>query len=181
MKPFTIRALAKKVGLSRSTLLYYDRMGLLSPSGRSEAGYRLYSEADVARLERLMLYRDAGLPLEKIRQLLDAGEDRGREALTGRLAQINDEIQALREQQRVIVRLLGDVTLARGARALNKETWIALLQATGLSEADMDRWHREFERRAPEAHHDFLESLGIPRDEIALIRQWSRSDRSQQE
>ena len=72
MRSLTIRALANKFGLSRSTLLYYDRMGLLCPSGRSEAGYRLYSATDVARLQRLVLYREARLPLERIRQLLDA-------------------------------------------------------------------------------------------------------------
>lgn len=175
MKPLTIRVLANKFRLSRSTLIYYDRIGLLKPSTRSEAGYRLYTASDVARLERLSLYREAGLPLKAIRPLLDAPADRSREALTARLGQINNEIHALREQQRVIVQLLGDTSFARDARALDKESWIALLRATGLNESDMDRWHQEFERRAPEAHHDFLESLGIPPEEVELIRQWSRS------
>jgi DNA-binding transcriptional MerR regulator len=174
MKSLTIRALARSFGLSRSTLLYYDRIGLLRPSGRSAAGYRLYSDADFARLQRLVLYREAGLPLDSIAHLLDAPEDRGRDALTARLGQINAEIQALREQQRVIVRLLGDEALASGTRALTKEAWVALLRATGLTERDMDRWHQEFEHRAPEAHHDFLESLGIGPDEVAQIRAYSR-------
>jgi DNA-binding transcriptional MerR regulator len=176
MKTYTVRAIARRFGLSRSTLLYYDRIGLLRPSGRSSAGYRLYSEADMARLARVMVYRDAGLPLDAIGALLDAPEDRGRDALTARLGQINEEIQVLREQQRVIVRLLGDAALAHGARAMTKEAWIALLRATGLSDADMDRWHREFEHRAPEAHHDFLLSLGIPPEEIEKIRAFSRGD-----
>lgn len=128
MKPLTVRALAKKFGLSRSTLLYYDRIGLLTPSTRSEAGYRLYSPTDVARLEGLVLYRDAGLPLEAIRPLLDAPADRGRDALTARLAQINHEIHTLRQQQRVIINLLGDESFALNVRSLSKEPGLACCQ-----------------------------------------------------
>lgn len=128
MKPLTVRALAKKFGLSRSTLLYYDRIGLLTPSTRSEAGYRLYSPTDVARLEGIVLYRDAGLPLEAIRPLLDAPADRGRDALTARLAQINHEIHTLRQQQRVIINLLGDESFALNVRSLSKEPGLACCQ-----------------------------------------------------
>jgi DNA-binding transcriptional MerR regulator len=178
MKNLTINALGRRFGLSRSTLIYYDKIGLLRPSERSGAGYRLYSEPDVARLERLIIYRDAGLPLDTVRELLEAPGDRGRELLTARLADINGEIHALREQQRIIVRLLGESSLAAKSRALTKDAWIDLLRATGLSPEDMDRWHHEFEMRAPEAHHDFLESLGIPADEIEKIRAYSRRDES---
>jgi hypothetical protein len=40
----------------------------------------------------------------------------------------------------------------------------------------MENWHVEFERTSPEAHQDFLESIGIAPDEIDLIREWSRQD-----
>ena len=46
-------------GISRTVLLYYDTIGLLKPSGRTGAGYRIYSEADVQRLKQIMIYRDA--------------------------------------------------------------------------------------------------------------------------
>ena len=59
---------------------------------------------------------------------------------------------------------------------MTKERWVSLLQATGLNETDMEKWHIEFERIAPEAHQDFLESLGIPDIEIKLIRQRSREN-----
>ena len=48
----TVGRLAKRFGLSRSTLLYYDRLGLLCPSGRSGGDYRLYEDADAQRLDR---------------------------------------------------------------------------------------------------------------------------------
>jgi hypothetical protein len=49
------------------------------------------------------------------------------------------------------------------------------MQAAGFSDDDMHRWHIEFERAAPEDHQEFLGSLHIPGDEIAKIREWSRS------
>jgi hypothetical protein len=59
---------------------------------------------------------------------------------------------------------------------LTKETWVEILRASGLDEAGMENWHVEFERTSPEAHQDFLESIGIAPDEIDLIREWSRQD-----
>ena len=56
---------------------------------------------------------------------------------------------------------------------MTKERWVQLLSACGLDEADRGRWRREFEKLSPEAHQDFLESLGLPAAEIALIRKWS--------
>jgi len=59
--------------------------------------------------------------------------------------------------------------LKRG-RSLGKEQWVALLRQMGLDDRDMARWHAVFESEAPEAHRDFLESLGIPKDDVARIR-----------
>jgi len=58
-----------------------------------------------------------------------------------------------------------------------KESWIKLLETAGLDEAARNNWHAEFERLAPDAHQDFLESLGIPAEEVALIRKFSRMGR----
>ena len=170
---YTVGQLGRRHGLSRSALLYYDSIGLLVPSGRSAANYRLYSEADAERLTRILAYRDAGVPIEAIRALLAAGPAAGAALLERQLLALNAEIARLRTQQRVIARLLGGAQALQGSRTLDKAAWVGLLAATGLSEADMDLWHVEFERRAPEAHQDFLEALGIPLAEIAAIRQRS--------
>ena len=49
----------------------------------------------------------------------------------------------------------------------------AMLRATGLDEDEMRTWHVEFERMAPQAHQDFLESLGFDAERIAEVRAWS--------
>jgi len=52
------------------------------------------------------------------------------------------------------------------------------MKASGFSEADMRKWHAEFERSAPEEHQEFLAFLHIPEKEIRSIREWSRKEHS---
>lgn len=170
----TIGQLAKKYALSRSTLIYYDKLGVLSPSGRSYSNYRLYSDADRDKLDRIMLFRSAGLSLETIAQLLGRKGGELATALEQRLSSLNNEIQALRNQQKVILSLLKNTGAEHGARVLDKATWVSILRGAGLDEAGMRQWHIEFENTSPEAHQDFLESIGIGPDEIEKIRAWSQ-------
>ena len=60
-----------KSRVSVRALHHYDEIGLLVPSGRTAAGYRLYDEADVLRLQQILIGRELGLSLEQIRQSLD--------------------------------------------------------------------------------------------------------------
>lgn len=62
---------AKRAGVTVRTLHYYDRMGLLRPSGRTDAGYRLYAERDLVRLEQVVALKFVGFPLKQIRELLN--------------------------------------------------------------------------------------------------------------
>lgn len=171
---YTIGQLAKRFGLSRSTLLYYDSIDLLPASGRSTSGYRLYTEQAVQRMTQIQTYRDAGLPLETIRTLLASGTDEPTAVLERQLQELNSEISRLRQQQQVIVRLLNSASALTNSRTMSKQRWVEMLRAAGLDETGMWKWHREFEQRSPEAHQDFLESLGIDGAEIATIRQRSR-------
>ena len=60
--------------------------------------------------------------------------------------------------------------------SVDKKLWVKMLRAAGMDQNDMKRWHIEFERRAPEAHHEFLLSLGIPESEATRIRNLSRGE-----
>jgi len=169
----TVSALAKSFGLSRSTLLYYDRQGLLKPDTRSPANYRLYSEKAVARLSFITTLRETGLSLEKIKLILSSNSSNFHLILDQRLSQLNGEIADLRQQQQVIVRLLQDEQKLGNSRVMDKIRWVELLRASGMDDAQMDQWHREFEQMSSQAHRDFLESLGIADDEIKQIQAWS--------
>jgi DNA-binding transcriptional MerR regulator len=176
----TIRQLATQSGLSRSTLLYYDRLGLLRPEYRTSAGHRLYSPDDEARLARICELRQAGLPLGEIDAVLEPSQKLRAplgDALNRRLSDLNREIAGLRRQQQVALALLRDQSAHGRTRAMTKERWVQLLTACGLDENDRSRWHTEFEKLSPEAHQDFLESLGLPADEVSAIRHWSANGR----
>jgi len=173
---YTIGRLAKKFQLSRSTLLYYDSIGLLKPSSRTEGDYRIYSKADAHRLEQICLYRQAGLPLTDVARLLESPESDIVSTLEKRLDELNEDIERLLRQQRFIIGLLRNNDLFDRIRVINKETWVSLLTAAGFSEEDMRRWHIEFERHSPEKHLRFLKFLAIPEDEIKAIRSWASQE-----
>jgi DNA-binding transcriptional MerR regulator len=171
----TISALAKRSGLSRSALLYYDRLGLLKPSGRSRKGYRLYSSAEADRLEQICLFRSLGIPLGDMKKLLNApGGNIPAEILQHRLRVLDGEITNLRKQQHYILELLKQKPLQQGVEMINKERWVEIMRAAGFNEQDMHNWHIQFEKMEPQAHQEFLESLGIPTAEINKVREWSR-------
>jgi len=174
MKLFTISKIARLFGLSRSTLLYYDRVGLLSPSSRTAARYRMYTEEDVKRLERICIFRRTSLSIQDIRTILLSEDNPSADLLEKRLKEIGEEILALRAKQGILSAMLKSVALEEDRPEINKEIWVEMLRAAGMDEQGMERWHSEFEHRAPEAHHKFLLSLGIAEKEAQMIRDWSR-------
>src|SRR2546430_11089010 len=75
---FTIEQVAARTGLTKRTLRYYEEVGLLPPTGRTEGNYRRYNEEDIQRLERIKKLRDLlGFSLADIREILDAEDERG--------------------------------------------------------------------------------------------------------
>jgi DNA-binding transcriptional MerR regulator len=171
--PLTITKLARECGLSRTTVLYYESLGLLRPAARSAGNYRIYSERDLARLREVCAYRASGLKLGDIRSILDRPLGEATGVLQRRLLEIASEIETLREHQRSIARLLGATNHLRRHRMVTKQKWVEIMRAAGFSEEQMHRWHREFEKAAPAEHQEFLEFLHIPPGEVKQIREWS--------
>lgn len=92
--------LAKETGLSVRALRHYDELALLSPCERSEAGYRLYAEADVRRLYRIVALRQLGFALEEIASLLDAGEPDLTETARRHLERVERELESKKRLRR---------------------------------------------------------------------------------
>ncbi len=170
----TISKLAGRFGLSRTALLYYERIGLLGPAARTGGNYRTYGAKDLARLQQICTYRDAGLKLSDIRALLDRPRADGPAVLEHRLSELNAEIERLKDQQRSILKLLRKSESFRRMKVVTKDKLVSIMRAAGLTEEDMNRFHTEFERSAPQEHQEFLEFLHIPPEEINEIRGWSR-------
>jgi DNA-binding transcriptional MerR regulator len=69
-RSLTVGAVARMTGVTVRTLHHYDTVGLLRASGRSEAGYRRYDDADLEQLQRILFYRELGFGLDDIRKIM---------------------------------------------------------------------------------------------------------------
>lgn len=74
MDNYSVKKLSKLAGVSVRTLHLYDKMGLLKPSVRTEARYRLYGEKELLRLQQILFYRELDFPLKEIGAILDDPE-----------------------------------------------------------------------------------------------------------
>jgi DNA-binding transcriptional MerR regulator len=158
----TVGEVAQLTGVSVRTLHHYDEISLLSPSGRSEAGYRLYSYEDLTRLQEILVWRQLSFSLGEIRDLLDDPE--------------HDRLRALRRQREMVV-----VERARLGAVLHAldATIDAAVDGTRVEEVSMFEGfdHSEYEAEARErwGHTDaYAESArrtaGYGDREWALIR-----------
>ncbi|MEV4165823.1 MerR family transcriptional regulator [Nonomuraea dietziae] len=98
----TVGRVARLAGVTVRTLHHYDEIGLLSPSERTRAGYRRYTDADLERLQQVLFYRELGFGLEEITAILDdPGSDemthlrRQRELLMARVDRLRDMVAAV--------------------------------------------------------------------------------------
>ncbi|GAB2957494.1 MerR family transcriptional regulator [Micromonospora polyrhachis] len=98
----TVGQAAALVGVSVRTLHHWDEIGLVRPSGRTRADYRVYSAGDITRIHRVLVYRELGLHLAEVARLLDDPEvdevahlRRQRELLTDRISHLHEMVSAV--------------------------------------------------------------------------------------
>ena len=96
---YRAKEFASLAGVSVRTLHHYDSLGLLAPTARTDAGYRLYGDADMERLEQILALRFVGLELEHIRKLLDGSSQ---PLVVALLAQKQIMYHAMRQLQSAI-------------------------------------------------------------------------------
>ncbi|MDR3121187.1 MAG: MerR family transcriptional regulator [Clostridiales bacterium] len=105
---YTINKLAKLAGVTARTLRFYDQSGLLPPKAIRSNGYRIYGEAEVARLQQIMFYRELGVELSEIGRILAAKDFDRAESLQNHLA-------ALYAKRKQIDALIANVEKSIGA------------------------------------------------------------------
>ena len=116
---YTVKVVADLAGVSIRTLHHYDDIGLLKPAQVSAAGYRLYTESDLERLQQILFFRELGFGLPEIRAALDTpGFDRKKALVAHK--------KALLERQERVERLIQTIdhtleTMERGTRMDDKE------------------------------------------------------------
>lgn len=149
---YRIKKVAEIAGVSVRTLHYYDNIGLLKPAKTNEAGYRLYSTNDLARLQEILFFKELGFGLGEIKEILDKpGYDRREALLTHK--------QILREKNLRTVRLIRAVdktleSMERGSIMSNEDMFGAFDEATieEYKKEARERWgdteaYKESERR----------------------------------
>lgn len=82
----TVNDVSRQTGVSIRTLHYYDAIGLLQPTQVTEAGYRLYDDAALERLQNILLFRELQFPLREIRTILDSPDFDRKKALDQQIA-----------------------------------------------------------------------------------------------
>ncbi|WP_025130096.1 MerR family transcriptional regulator [Pseudomonas sp. PH1b] len=143
---YRISELAQKVGLSRSTLLYYEKLGLIA-SRRQANGYRVYAEHDLQQLKLLQQLQAGGLTLKECQACLDTCIDRS--LLLQRLQALDQEIAHKQQARDLLAAMLGQASL-RG-------------------------WHQALEHQAPGAHLAWLLKQGF-NEKQALRLKWLSKD-----
>lgn len=134
-----IGEVAERVGLSVRTVRYYEEVGLVDPSGRSDGGFRLYSEADVRQLVLVKRMKAFGLSLDEMGELLDvlASVERAEELEQPELSALVVKLQLLAER--------GDDRIARLERDLEgaRQLRLELSERLGRCRAAFERRRRE--------------------------------------
>ena len=106
-RTYQVKDVARLTGVSVRTLHHYDAIGLLVPGARTAAGYRLYTDADLLRLQQILIGRELGLPLEEIRRSLDDPRFDRKTALLDQRQRLRDRAR----QAEAMIRAI-DVALA---------------------------------------------------------------------
>ncbi|WP_420554652.1 MerR family transcriptional regulator [Neptuniibacter marinus] len=148
---YSISELAEKVGLSRSTLLYYEKLGLLQGI-RQTNGYRLYSDKDAQQLHLLQQLQAGGLTLKECKSFL--GSKVQRSVLEKRLQQLDEDIVQKQQARELLAALLGGGSLRL--------------------------WHQQTDKLAPDAHLDWLKQQGF-NEQQALHLKWLSKDMNKHE
>jgi len=142
----SVHELAKLAGISVRALHYYDQIGLLAPAKITDAGYRLYDETSLERLQEIMLFRELEFPLKDIKRIIDnPGFDR-KKALDDQIKilelkrdHFNDLLKHAKEMKNQEDKKMDfkvyDTEKIEGYKKLAKETW-------GETEA-----YKEFEKK----------------------------------
>jgi DNA-binding transcriptional MerR regulator len=109
---YTVHKLARLAGVSTRTLRYYDEIGLLIPPRMNSSGYRYYGQEEVDRLQQIMLYRELGLELQTIKEILDSPDFN----LAAALAEHREKLLVKRQQLELLIANVEKTIAAREGR-----------------------------------------------------------------
>lgn len=152
---YTTGEFAKKAGVSVRTIRYYDKQGILKPSFTSESGYRLYSDKDFARLQKILTLKYLGFSLEEIQEISmnDANQDYVYQSLKLQMELVKKKIEnlllvekSLEEASQIIERTkeVDWKTILHLIHLIDMEKSLAEQYKTGANTSVRIRLHRDY-------------------------------------
>ena len=152
IKTYQVKDVARIARVSVRALHHYDEIGLLAPATRSPAGYRLYDQASLLRLQQILIGRELGLPLEEIRRSLDDPDFDHRRTLLRQREQLVKQAEATAEMITAVDRALEMLDDEEKGDAMTMEQIFAGFDPSKYEREVEARWgdtevHRESSRR----------------------------------
>ena len=168
MKRYQAHEFAQRAGVTVRTLHHYDRLGLLKATRRTRAGYRLYSDPDLLRLEQIVVLKAIGLTLKETRDLLQ----RDRSALQDTLARQQRVLTGKRKQLDKAIRAIG--AAKRALESDGEPDWMLFTRI--IKEITMQNdtdWTKQYYSDDAQAKVDARRHLWSPELQEKVTKQWN--------
>lgn len=136
---YTIKQVSKIAGITPRTLRHYDNIGLFKPSRIGDNGYRYYGEDSLLRLQQILLYRELGMPLENIKNIMDSSDFDVMNALMGHREELLKRISHMRELVKTVEHTISHL---RGEEEMSSKQLFAYLQKIE------ENWNQSLDRLA---------------------------------
>lgn len=169
---YSVNQLAKLAGVSARTLHYYDEIGLLSPERIRSNGYRVYGQKEVNQLQQILFYRELGVPLNEIKQLIKATHDDEIPILQSHLA----ALEAKRDQiNTLITNVEKTISAAKGMITMSDEEKFA-----GFKQKMLDENEKKYGREIREKYGEEVvetsnaKMMGMTSEQYTEIQEISR-------
>ena len=131
MKLYTVSQIARRTGLTVRTLHHYEAKGLVAPARRGDAGYRLYGDAEIKRLQHIVSLKALGFSLDEIRACLDADAPSLGEALARQVGRLREAVVRQRE---LLTRLEHVAQRVAHGETIDAETLLSSIEASTIME-----------------------------------------------
>lgn len=177
---YRVAEFARLAGVTVRALQYYDRIGLLAPSGSTEGGHRLYQRRDLLRLQQILTLKWMGFKLDQIKELLESPEYELRTALRFQKAAIDSQIaqlqiasQALEQalklknleagmlKNEAVSSVIRAVTTPEELPHYSEEAWAGIItRGMNYTQADFQRFAEDWQK----LYEEFEEMMHLPPD-----------------
>lgn len=138
---YTVKSVSEIAGISIRTLHYYDQIDLFKPEAISEAGYRLYSDHNLERLQEILFFRELGFDLKEIKNILDSPEYDREQALLSHKALL---IEKKRRIEDLIISVEKTLNSIKGVKTMTKKEMFS-----GFDDKQMEEYKKEAKARWP--------------------------------